>query len=525
MNTDNGSESVLEADDLLNYGLLPSDLGKGYDSLKRETTFDAYKTFTKLVSAGSSETHYLVEFDYKKIRSTFGVKSTVNVDTGATTVDVSVDMSDVLDSEEMSVFVFWYQRSITERVTFRDAVLSERVAAYSKDKADRETIYKNLGNKVITEISNGGEVVLYAKFSSRSKEESTKIKAILDVNTNIFVSEVDFHTQLNHLRSEVNQEITCSIDAKSMGGNLNAGKLTNPATVQAAIEDWLTSLKTNPATLEFECSDLKILGDGFTDVSEMVNKNQAIADELNGMLLNVVDSKTLAAQYQRSRRDLKLPTILRVSELIDQSHELKAKLIDERNRLFNTAATAVFVLDKQVRDNYNKIRRNTPVFGYQDLGKGDACGFAGSGMPHFGDEMEHVKYFANMDVITDVGLQGFKVSFDQFGSRERLNRDYAQQIGNHTRVNMEQDLLVSMQGWTMDREGYPSVRSIQFTSLSGKTYGSPAPPIPPATILTGSAKEGSEKYIIGLWGSGNNWTQLVGPYFRECSTDYPYSND
>ena len=528
MNTQYTDTFVLESNEQSNYGLLPSDLGKGYDSLKRETTFQAFKSFTKESSAGSGEAEFVVEYDYKKIRNKFGIKSTVSVDTGTTTVDISVDVTDILETEDTSVYVFWYQRTIIERVTITSSVLSDRVADYITHKVDNGTIYKNLGNKVITEISNGGEIMLIAKFSSRSKEESTKIKAILDVNTNIFVSEVDLHLQLDRLHSEVNRSMTYSVTAKSLGGTINVGKLTNPATIQKGIDDWTTSLTEKPATLEFECSDLKILGDGFTGVSEWVNRNQDISDEIDTMLGNLVDSKTLAKQYQKTRRDLKLPTLASVKGLIDRCQTLQDRLIVERNRLDDTAATAIFRLNETVRADFNAVRHETPVFGYQDLGKGDSCGYAGSGMPPFGDEMEHVKYFASMDVITDVGLQGFRVSFDNFGSPERVNRDYAQMGGNHTKIDMERenDLLVSMQGWYMtDREGYPSVKNVQFTGLSGRVYGPPSPPTEPNTKLEGSAKEGTEKYIIGLWGSGNNWTQRVGPYFRQCSTGYPYENE
>lgn len=526
MNTHNTIELVLEPEGQQNYGLLPSDLGKGYDSLKRETTFQAFKSFTKESSGGPNQAEYLVEYDYKKIRSKFGMKSTLNVETSVTTVDVSVDVTDVLETEDTTVYVFWYQRIITEQVAITNFVLSDRVADYITHQADNRTIYENLGNKVITEISNGGEIMLIAKFSSRSKEESIKIKAILDVNTNIFMSDVDLHLQLDRLHREVNQSMTFQVTAKSLGGTINLDQLTNPATIQKGIEEWTTSMKNNPATLEFECSDLKILGNGFTRVSEWVDRNQEVSDEINTMLINIVDSKTLAGQYQTLRRNLKLPTLASVNDLIDRCQTLRGKLTEERNRLQDTAATALFTLAEAVRVEYNNIRKKTPVFGYQDLGKSDSCGYIGSGMPPFGDEMEHAKYFASMDVITDVGLQGFTVSFDRFDSPERVNRSYAQGVGNHTRIDLDNELLVSMQGWDMpDREGYPSVKSVQFTGIKGTSYGPPAPSPNPTTTLNGSAMEGAEKYIIGIWGSGNTWTQRVGPYFRACSTDYPYENE
>lgn len=528
------ADAVSEPYEPLESNILPTHLGRGFDTLTGNVKNDVLKTFTTDVAGSSGDMMVVVEYDYSKIREKIGVKSNGKIEWGSSSVKILVDFSDELNVEETCVYVFWFQRFIEETVYIKRGTgfeLTDEAKRYlDKSPLDKQNVYTNLGNKIISRLSNGAEFGLLATFSSRSLEESKKIKARLDANTKIFTSEAELHVQLDYLRQEVNKNISYRIQGKAIGGDMDLNKLSNPATAAEAIEEWKKSFsnKKKLVPLDFGYDDLNYVDDRFTPVVTMVDQNQDVSNKLDRMIVNVADSKAMAIEYQSSRDNLGLPQRASIAEAIKRCEPLKADLMRERTRLNDTAATARFVLDQDIEKRYYDLRHITPVFDYRDLGQGQTCGFTNSGMPLFGTEMEHVKYFATMEMLTDVGLQGFRVYYDTFDSPDRHKGEFAQTTGHYnlTVVNMEKDPLMSMYGWEHQRGDYKSVQSLHFTSLSGKDYG-PMPPLTrsPDASIEGSNKEGEEKYIIGLWGRGNNWTQLVGPFFRQCLTEYPYKDE
>jgi hypothetical protein len=506
--------------------IVPAHLGCGFDTLKNEIKIQALDVKETATSGGVGDSDFLVEYDYKKIRNKMGVKAEVDVDTGITNVNISGDVSTELNVEEMAVYFFYRKRVSLGKLIITKQDLSARALAL-KGKTE-QAIYSDLGNKVISSITKGGELIFIAKFTSRSVEESVKIKAKLDGKTEIFTSEVKFKAEMDSMHSEVGNHIRCSIKVKSFGGLVEDDqKFTNPATSAAAVTAWQATLVNLPMVTAFTCHDLNYVDASFLPVSTKINANQANGDKLNLMIEKTKDSKTMCLQYQKVRRGMKLPENAPIKTMIGTCETLLNDLTADRKKLYDNAL-APFTIAANLESRVKTVRNTTPLFSYKDLERGaDWGGFGNSGMPLFGIGTQDQRQLVNINFYQDSGLNGFKMTYEEFGEGAKRNDFcYATPGGPMGGINLQDDLIYKINYWGRFRDRWMAVGSLSVETFKGATAG----PFTPTTIgveyaWTGSKTVGAEKYIIGLWGRGDNWVQMVGPCFRQCYTELPYYDE